>query len=612
MKIRFEPYGVTTEVEAGHTLLDAAVAAGVEIESVCGGRGTCAKCKVIVTRGVSASTALEQRGLTAEELASGYRLACQAVIEGDTEVVVPEESRRSRVNILARGTEGDVPLEPWVMRHTLHVPAATLREQTPDWDNVARLLTRDGRPMPRPTLRVLRALPGALRAQDGHITLVQVDERIIDVMPGAGPARLTGMAFDIGTTTVVGYLVDLETGDPLAVASRLNPQTRYGDDVVSRIDHASRQDGGLQTMQSEIVGAMNQIIAETAGIAGLDDPVYAITVVGNTTMHHLFLGINPAALAQSPYVPVVTSALCIEAAHLGLAMHPEGAVWVLPNIAGWVGADTVGVLLATDVHRQDEPALVIDIGTNGEMALGSRKRLLTCSTAAGPAFEGAHLSCGMRAADGAIDLVEIDREKDDPVHWHTIGDAVPRGICGSGLVDTVAGLLRAGVIDSTGLIQNGDALRHNGYAALADRIVGEGRHRAFHLVDGERGMGGRTIAITQHDVRVLQLAKGAIRAGIEILMQELSVGPDDVKRVYLAGAFGNYIRPESALTIGLIPHFTEAELIPVGNAAGSGARMALISRSARDETVEILSHVEYLELSGRPDFQYQFAEAMMF
>ncbi len=608
MKIRFEPAGVTTQVEAGKTLLDAAIAAGVEIESVCGGKGTCAKCKVIASGDLAAPNAMETRGLSAQELSEGYRLACQAVIQGDVEVVVPEESRISRVSILSAGVHRAIDLAPWVRRHTVQVPEATLEHQVSDLENVQQAMGRayDGL---KPSLRALRQLPFALRQGNGRITLLIADNQIVRIEAGAGPEQLLGIAFDIGTTTVVGYLLDLETGAQVAVASLLNPQTRYGDDVVSRIDFSARDDGaGLHTLQREIVRALNQIISDTTKAAGASpEDILGMVVVGNTTMHHLFLGISPAALARSPYVPVVTEATCVTGREMGLTIYPEGHVWVLPNIAGWVGADTVGVILATGLHEHEGVALAIDIGTNGEMALGSRERLVTCSTAAGPAFEGAHLSCGMRAADGAIDAVKIDGD----VRWHAIGNSAPRGICGSGLVDLVAEMLQSGIVDGTGMMQDADTLRSNGTEALAARLR-QSRLREFVLVDARDGAGGRELVVTQRDVRELQLAKGAIRAGIQILMKELGIGPEDVVRVYLAGAFGNYIKPSSALTIGLIPHFPNAEIVPVGNAAGSGARMALLSKAAREEATLILRQVEYLELSGRPDFQDEFAEAMIF
>jgi len=609
MKVRFDPPGIVTDVAPGTTLLKAATACGVEIEAVCGGRGTCGKCRVIATSGLAPLTEAELARLSKEDIDQGYRLACQATVVSDAQVVVPEESRISRVSILSSGVSRVAPLEPWARRYALQVPEATLENQAADLDNLQRCLEKEGLVGLKPTLSALRELPAALRDAGGEVTLLLVDEDIVSMAPGSGPEHVLGVAFDVGTTTVVGYLMDLETGQQLGVASRLNPQTRYGDDVVSRIGYAKQHEDGLETLRRVIVGAMNDIVAQASEVAGVSQKdILAATVAGNTTMHHLFLGLNPEELTMSPYVPVSTSPQRLWAREVGLQIHPEAGVWVLPNIAGWVGGDTVGVILATGIYDEEEPALAIDLGTNGEMALGSRGRLMTCSTAAGPAFEGAHLSCGMRAADGAIDEVSIDHS----VTFHAIGTGAPRGVCGSGLVDLVAEMLSAGIIDATGMMQDGESLRHNGNHLLADRITQIGRQRAFVLAPASEGAGGRAVVATQRDIRELQLAKGAIRAGIETLMKELGVAVADVRRVYLAGAFGNYVRPESALAIGLIPHFPNAEIVPVGNAAGSGTKMALVSRSARETACEILDRAEYLELSGRPDFQDLFVEAMIF
>ena len=609
MKIRFEPFGVTTRAEAGTTILQAAQAAGVEIESVCGGRGTCAKCKVIASHGLAEPSSLERRNLSQTELAQGYRLACQALIVDDVEVVVPEESRRARVSILAEGVQGKLVNDPWVRRHQLKVPAPSLENQVGDSERVAALYTAQGLGAFKPTLTALQQLPEAIRALDGSISLIEVDGQVIEITPSNQAQRILGIAFDIGTTTVVGYLMDLETNEQLAVASLLNPQTRYGDDVVSRIEFSAHE-SGLSTLQAEIINAINTIIGETtARIGATPQDIYGLAFVGNTTMQHLLLGISPVAMAQAPYVPAFAEMRCLRSEELGIRAHQDAHAWILPNIAGWVGADTVGVILATNLQHHQGIALAIDIGTNGEMALGSSKRLLTCSTAAGPAFEGAHLSCGMRAADGAIDVVSIDGD----VSWHTIGNAPPRGVCGSGLVDLVAQMLHAGIINESGMMETAETLhKMKTCAPLVRRLGGDGRQRAFELVAASEGAGGRAIYVTQRDIRELQLAKGAIRAGIEILMRELGITASEVQRVYLAGAFGNYIRPASALTIGLIPHFPNAEIVPVGNAAGSGAKMALLSTSAREEAARLVERVEYLELSGRPDFQEQFTEAMIF
>jgi uncharacterized 2Fe-2S/4Fe-4S cluster protein (DUF4445 family) len=601
MEIRFAPQGVVGQAAMGETILAAADRAGVAIERVCGGRGSCGKCRVLVSGALSEPTASEMRHLSPQELAQGYRLACQARALSDLDVTVPDASRVAGVSILTGGIANHYPIEPWVTRHTLAVPPASLEDPVSDLDAVQRIWAREGRGGLRPTLRAMRALPAALRDRGGEITLVQVDGELVDIIPGPPTGCLLGIAFDVGTTTVVGYLLDLESGQELAVASELNPQTRFGDDVVSRIQYAGERPQGLDELQREIVGALGRIIRETTAQAeARPADVLAVTIAGNTTMQHLLLGVSPAHLAQAPYVPAITQAVSLRAGELGLDAHPDAHVWVMPSIAGWVGGDTVGVLLATGICEQDELALAIDIGTNGEMALGSRQRLITCSTAAGPAFEGAHISCGMRAADGAIDAVQIDHA----VRWSAIGGSAPRGICGSGLVDAIAELLRVGVIDPRGKLLEPAAVSAAGYSALAEQIRGEGRHRAFVIAPG--------VQLGQRDIRELQLAKGAIRSGIEILMKELGVGAADVRKVYLAGAFGNYIRPESAVAIGLMPRFRNAELTPVGNAAGSGAKMALLSRAARARAAALPAQVEYLELSGRPDFQEQFAEAMLF
>ncbi|MEN6479874.1 MAG: ASKHA domain-containing protein [Anaerolineales bacterium] len=608
MRIRFQPAGVHADVEGQPTILQVAQHAGVEIESVCGGRGTCGKCRVIARGPLSPLTTSEEHALSPDEIAQGYRLACQALVLGDVDVVVPEESRRSRVSILSAGAVAELELDPWVHRIPLRLAQATLADQLPDLENVQRAAEAAlGRRL-KLSLNALQQLPHAIRQDSGQVTLIEVDDEVIMAHPGAGPSRLLGVAFDIGTTTIVGYLLDLETGEQLAVSSQLNPQTRYGDDVISRIAHAGTAQG-LHELQQAVLGAVSEIIADTTGQVGATpNDVLAVVAVGNTTMHHLLLGIDPSALAQAPYVPVATPALRVRACELKLAIYPDAAFWLLPNIAGWVGADTVGVLLSSHLYEQDELGLAIDIGTNGEMALGSRERLVACSTAAGPAFEGAQISCGMRAADGAIDHVEIDHD----VRWHAIGEVAPRGVCGSGLVDLVAQMLTAGILSRSGRMEASETLLAAGRPALARRIVGEGRSRQMLIVEPNDGAGGRGLSITQRDVRELQLAKGAIRAGIEILLSELGATAEDVRVVYLAGAFGNYIAPQSALTIGLIPAFPNARLEPLGNAAGTGARMALLSRAEREKATRLLAHVEYLELSGRPDFQQQFAEAMLF
>ncbi len=609
MIVRFEPSGKRAEARAGQTILEVAREVGVDIEAVCGGRGTCGKCKVIVADGLSPLTDQEKKLISEDEIRRGYRLACQTVVLADTDVVVPDESTVSRVSILSDASGGEVELDAWVKHYTVMVPDSTLADQTPDWENVQDVLYRQYAIKPGVTLGALRELPSVLRENERNLDVVLVDDTVVRFRASDCDIPLLGIAFDIGTTTVVGYLLDLEHGNQLAVASRLNPQTRYGDDVISRIGYVSAAADGLLTLQKTILGALNEITRELLEHSGYStNDVYASTIVCNTTMHHLLLGLDPTWLAQAPYVPVTSQMQELRASQLGLDIHPMGLVVVLPNIAGWVGADTVGVILATRLYEQDEPALAIDIGTNGEMALGTRERVVTCSTAAGPAFEGAHLSCGMRAADGAIEGVTMD----DDVALRVIGGTAPRGVCGSGLVDLVAAMLQSGVLTSTGRYASAERLRQEGSIRLADRLIGSGRNLEFVLVSAEEGAGGRPVMITQRDIRELQLAKGAIRAGIEILLNELNLCHEDVRKVYLAGAFGNYIDPDSALAIGLMPHFENAQVIPVGNAAGAGARMVLLSNALRQRTPGLVNTLEYIELSAVKTFQERFAEAMTF
>ncbi len=607
VRIIFRPAGRLVRVPRATTLAAAAAQAGVPVEQVCGGKGTCGKCKVRLLSGrLSDVSTQERQHLSADELAAGYRLACQAEVLEDCAVDVGWAAGASGVSILVDGLLQPVALDPVVQKEMLSVPAATL--EAPHADVAALRRAAGGGAGAALTIEALRALPGALRAGGGLVTAARAGAQLLAVEPGDTRQALYGLACDIGTTTVVGYLLDLATGRRLAVASALNPQTRFGDDVISRIEVAGRDDAGLEALRQAIVAAVDELLAQATTTAGVArEQVYAVVVVGNTAMHHLFLGLSPAALGRAPYAPVVTEPLELSARDAGLHAHPAARLFMLPNIAGFVGADTVGVLLATRVLERDEVCLAIDIGTNGEMALGSRARTLACSTAAGPAFEGAQLSHGMRAADGAIDHVELVAGE---LVLHAIGRGKLRGVCGSGAVDAIAALRRLGIVDATGRLLGADEVAVGAGREFAGRLVQHAQGGAFVLApSGQTAIGG-PILLTQRDIRQIQLAKGAIRAGIEILVRELGVAPEQVAEVCLAGAFGNYIRPESALAIGLMPRFAHATLTAVGNAAGAGAQMALLSRRAWQDAATIAAEVEYLELSLRQDFQQVFMDAM--
>ncbi len=409
---------------------------------------------------------------------------------------------------------------------------------------------------------------------------------------------------DIGTTTVVSTIVDLNTGNDLAVASALNTQATHGADVVSRINFTVENEHGLEELGNRVTQVINQITEYACAEANVEaNNVYEVTIVGNTTMTHLFLKVPVRNLAIMPYVGVFSDPVETNASKLGLNVNPNANVFVLPNIAGFVGADTVGVILASSLNRSETIKLAIDIGTNGEVVLGNKKRLLTCSTAAGPAFEGAMITHGMRGAPGAIERVQLT---DRPI-YQVIGGGKPIGICGSGLIDVVAEMLRLGIVDETGRMVSPDELN------LPDNLIRYIRRNdeyGPHLVLYESEE--RDVVITQKDVRQVQLAKGAIKAGIEILMRKLNISLDDVDEVLLAGAFGNYIKKENAIRIGLIPDFPLDKVHFIGNAAAVGSKMALMSKEAREEAVRISKSTEYVELAIDPNFQNEFMEAMMF
>lgn len=609
-RITFQPRGKEVMVPEGATIRDAIELGDIDFHFPCGGRGKCGKCRVRITGEVPPPTRAEQEHLDEEELKSGIRLACVTLVDRELTVELPEETATPH-KILVSGAERGVRVDPHLRKTRVAVAKPQLSDQRGDWDRIQDALKEldpslDDLEVP---LRLLRGLPQLLRKDDFQITAVTEGDQVVGLERGTAGGELLGIAFDIGTTTIVGYLMDLINGEELAVASCLNPQGRYGADVISRITYTTQEADGLETMQREVVGALNTLIAEAVNRAGVErEMIYAATMVGNTCMHHLFLGIDPRQIAVSPYVAGVTRSLTIAAEEIGLKINRAGRIYVLPDIAGFVGADTVGVLLATELDQSEGVKLALDIGTNGEIVLGSRERLVACSAAAGPAFEGAHISSGMRGADGAIDHVRFG----DEVTYSVIGGKQPKGICGSGLLDAVAGMLVSGVVNPMGKILPPEKLAGTPAARFADRIVEHDKQRAFLLVDGSKTEHGRPILITQKDIRELQLAKGAMSTGVRVLMEVLGVGVEEISEVLLAGAFGNYLDPHSACTIGLIPPELEQRVRMVGNAAGTGAKIALLSRSEYRRAGHIADFTDYIELGCHPHFSDLFSESMLF
>ncbi|HUU10378.1 MAG TPA: ASKHA domain-containing protein [Phycisphaerae bacterium] len=608
-RVVFEPDGRTLSVPDGQTLLEAARAAGIHLEAPCGGKGTCGGCRVIIPDNPPEPSATCRIALTGEEIGRNLRLACQVRVRSDLRVVIPEETRRGDQKILTDGVAIDVPLVPNVRKVTVHLPEPSVADQRSDADRLLDALAEKGLADLTLDVRATRDLPTRLRSLDFHPAVVVVGREIIHLDRPATADACYGIAFDVGTTTLVGYLTDLVTGEVVAVASRANPQAAYGDDVIARIEYCGRVRSGARTLQTLVVDALNEIVRETCRRTHIRPTVvYEATMVGNTTMNHLFLRLATAAIARAPFVAASASAHTVPARDVGLKIHPAGRLYTGPLVAGFVGADTVGVILATGMHDSDRLRLAIDIGTNGEIVLGTRDRLLACSTAAGPALEGARIRYGMRAAGGAIDRVDID---DGRLHLHTIDDEPPLGLCGTGLIDAVAVLLASGVIDKTGLMRSAADLA-GAAPGLARRLIGADGERAFVLADRDETETGHPILLTQRDVREVQLAKGAIAAGVETLLDEFGAGLGDVQEVLLAGAFGNFIRPDRAQAVGLIPLVPADRVRFVGNAAGAGARLLLVNRNLRHVASEVARGVEHVELSQRADFQMRFAEAMFF
>lgn len=606
--VQFQPFGMKTPVALGATVLDAASKAGVSLEAICGGSGKCGKCKVAVTAGASSLSPIDrdERALLSDrEVRSGVRLACRAKVvrAGRIVVEVPEGSRREHHRLLAKGIEPRTKLCPAMSKVLVTLPPASMRDFRADDDRLLDELRKRARKKAALDPGVHTHLPRALRDK-GWVTTVSLfrDNEVVRAEPGDTTGTLYGIATDIGTTKVVAYLVDLRTGEVVGTQSIPNPQIPFGEDLMSRISFTMRQKDGLEQLRKVIVDGLNTLIERLCVKGGVDpDDILEVMVVGNTAMHHIFFGIPPQHLASAPYAPVVRTSIAIPASQARLDMYPFGKVSALPNIAGFVGADAVADLLSSGLHESKKVGMMIDIGTNTEIIAGNREKLISCSCASGPAFEGAHIRFGMRASTGAIERVWIDRGTKE-VMYTTVEDRPARGICGSGIVDAVSEMFNAGILDPSGKIAV------DGGAPGVRR--GVGGVPEFVLVDARETETGEEIIVTQHDIQEIQLAKAAIFTGVATLMKRLKVRPSAIDRVYAAGAFGTYVDAESAINIGMYPDVPAERISFIGNAAGSGARMALKSVKARDLAEELSRKVGYVELASEKGFQQEFAKAM--
>jgi len=605
-QITFLPQNVVTHAPEGTTVFNAANWAGLAIDSTCGGRGTCGKCKVRFLQGVDGVTEADHRFLSEAELAEGWRLSCRAPLHADCLAEVPRLMTSPKAALLGYGQH--VILNPNVAKVHLQLAEPTLEDQQSDLARLVEALDVEGYEV-RVDPAVWRALPKTLRNSNFSITAVVCGDELIAVEPGDTTGQLYGLSLDIGTTTVVGAVVNLNTGAVEAVKSTLNGQAPYGADVISRVSHTMMEPEGLAALHTRIVETINALFDELLGMSGVTrEDVYEVVVVGNATMIHLLLGIDPEPISVAPFIPAINEPVTLPAAEIGLKMHPQARLSTLPHLGAYVGADIVAGVLATGVvrNKDEKLRLYIDVGTNGEIVLGSARRALATAAPAGPAFEGAQIKCGMRASDGAIEGVQING---GAVHLQIIGGAVhPIGLCGSGLVDAAAELVKCGLVDASGRLLKPDEARERGLPeGLIARLVTVDGARAFLLSEPQDN-----IVLTQPDIRALQFAKGAIAAGVNVLLAHMGVTAGDLREVLLAGSFGSYINPASARLIGLVPWVPVERIVAVGNAAGEGAKICLLSFRERQAANRLPEFIEYLELSGRSEFNDIFTEALGF
>lgn len=587
--VDFEPIGRRGQCKGDRSLLESARELNVDIVSICGGIGNCERCKVRIISGQATKPTVEEEALLSQrELEQGFRLACQVYPLSNIQLHVPPESLTAPQRTQVEGLEVDVPPEPPVRGLEVRLSPPALGSPLADDSNLWASL---GLPPGCIDFQVQQLLSQKLRDLDWNVRLALRGNEIVAM--GAPGTQWLGLAADIGTTKIAGYLLDLESGQTLASKGMMNPQISYGEDVISRIVASGKSAENAAQLQTLLTEALNQLAADLCAEIGAEPTnIVEAVAVGNTAIHHLFLRLPVKQLGLSPYVPAIRSAVELKARELGLRLAPGAYVHLLPNIAGYVGADHVALLLAAQIAEADRTTLAIDIGTNTEICLNHRGRMTSVSCASGPAFEGAHIQFGMRAAPGAIEHVRLSADR---LEIQIIGGGAPVGVCGSGLLDAVAQLRVNRILD------------RNGRMGAHPLVRGHGGATGFVLAERE---GQEAIIILQKDVRELQLAKAAIRLGIQALVEAESLSENDIEQVLIAGAFGTFIDVESAITIGMLPPLPLERFKQVGNAAGTGARLALISLSQRAKAQQIAQQTGYIELAAIPNFNHKFAEAL--
>lgn len=604
-----QPIGKRIDVPEGTNLLDACQQAGVELVAVCGGAGVCGTCRVRLLKGKLTDYSMtELDELSDEERAAGLRQACQVEVLSDIVIEIPPESLSAPQRLSIEGKEADFEWERSVIEaYDVKVEPATLTDLRPDTTRILDALksqpTQVGFAKVDATSvafdsEAVKTLAPLLRNNDWRVRVVIRNEReVVAVLPPE--RRAYGLAVDIGTTKVAAYLVDMETGETVAKTGAMNSQIAYGEDIISRIRYINdHPNDGLKTLQGRIIETLNNLIVElSVEVKVKREQIVEAVIVGNTAMHHIFAGLPVKQLGDAPYMATVGDALSIKARDVGLKLAAGGTVYLPPNIAGFVGADHVAMLVGAGLHKVDETIVALDIGTNTELSLFHKGRHWTCSCPSGPAFEGAHIEDGMRAAPGAVERVRIEG---DEVKVHTIGNADAVGICGSGVLDAIAECLKAGLLTPKG-----------GFTGEHPRLRGSGSAAEFVLVPASKSKTGRDVRMTRRDVNEIQLAKGAVRAGADALLDVAGIKADELQQVILAGAFGTYLDLDSAIGIGMVPRTERTRYQQIGNAAGTGARRMLVSREQREIAEAIARDVEFVELAKHPSFTKIYSQALL-
>ena len=596
------------KVRQGDTIWEALEKEDLQLKGDCGGLGKCGKCKVRVLSVIDEPSKDEAKYLDEEEIRQGIRLACRTKIDKDLVIYVGEaDPDLEYFQILKTGHRPLLQLDPLVEKRPVTLISDHDEECISDLDCIKLSLGPNYKDM-KATLHCLRTLPQALKKTQYQGAAVLHENSLLVWENWEESSGQYGLVFDLGTSTLVGKLVSLLDGSEIAVIPLLNSQIKYGSNVISRLQYVKDRRNGLQQMHNMLIDDLNHIVDRLLEVGGLrPNDIMVAVCAGNTIMQHFLLGISPLGIAEAPFSPVLTDGLVVKSVDIGLRVHPEALIYTMPMKSGYIGGDMISVVLASGAAEQDDEIILgLDLGTNGEIFLGNRKRLMTCSTAAGPAFEGARISHGMIARIGAIESVNFDGKV---MHYGNIGNVKPKGICGSGLVDLVSVLLHHGVIDHEGLIQSpNDVVTKE----MRSRIISRSGVHHFLVASAEESYDNKPIYLTQKDVRELQVANAAIAAGIKTLMDELSIGIQDINHIYLAGALGNYVNPESAMSIGLIPRVDPEVISSLGNAASTGAAMVLLSKNYWQMANDLSDFIEHIELSSRLDFNEYFVEHIDF